>query len=213
MAYKELRESLRIMSVALICFLLLVGGAMGLPGVPFNGGDSHAIPFVSPTFAGYFGTISFGLAIALGLSQSLGEAPRGTWLYLLHRPVERWRLIAWKLAFGGGLLLVATAWPVLAYAWWAATPGRHASPFEWSMTAPCWQIYVLMTALYLGAFLTGLRPARWFGSRLLPLVGAAALIFFMQWIPWWWLLGVAALLALDVGLVACVLYVAGARDY
>lgn len=213
MAYKELRESLRIVSVALICSILLVGGAMGLPSVPFSGGDAHVIPFVGGSFTGFYGMIAFGLAIGLGLSQSLGEVPRGTWLYLLHRSVERWWLIAWKLACGGGLLLLATVWPVLAYGWWAATPGRHASPFEWSMTLSCWRILVSITAVYLGAFLTGLRPARWFGSRLLPLIGVLAILFFVQWLPWWWLLGAALIVVLDAALIAAVLYTADARDY
>ncbi len=214
LAYKELRESLRIVSVALLCFVLVLGAVMGLPTLPFgSSGGGGAIPFVGGSFLSWYVMIAGGLALGLGLGQSLGESPRGTWLYLLHRPVQRWKLIAWKLAVGGGLFLLVTLWPMLVYAWWAATPGRHASPFEWSMTLPCWQGWVSITPLYLGAFLTGLRPARWFGSRLLPLAGAGTLIFVIQALPWWWLLGVAAVLVLDVWLIAAVFYVAQVRDY
>jgi hypothetical protein len=46
------------------------------------------------------------------------------------------------------------------------------------MTLPTWQALIAVTMLYLAAFLCGLRPSRWFGSRLLPLVaiGLAAWI-------------------------------------
>ena len=42
------------------------------------------------------------------------------------------------------------------------------------MTVPAFQIWLLMPLVYLGAFASGIRPARWFGSRLLPLVGGGA---------------------------------------
>jgi hypothetical protein len=70
-----------------------------------------------------------------------------------------------------------------------------------------------MTPVYLGAFLVGARPARWFGSRLLPLAGAGLLVGLIQFLPWWWLLGVLAILLLDAWLVASILYVTKTRDF
>ena len=40
------------------------------------------------------------------------------------------------------------------------------------MTAWAWQLWLCMPLVYLGAFLSGIRPARWFGTRLMPLVAA-----------------------------------------
>ena len=60
---------------------------------------------------------------------------------------------------------------------WAATPGTHASPFEWSMTVPIWIGWFAMTILYLGAFHTVVRPGRWYRSRLLPLAASAVATF------------------------------------
>ena len=48
---------------------------------------------------------------------------------------------------------------------------RHrniASPFRWSWTLPTWMVIGIMLPVYVGAFPSGLRPARWFGTRLFP---------------------------------------------
>ena len=42
-----------------------------------------------------------------------------------------------------------------------------------------------MPLLYFGAFLSGIRPARWFGTRLLPLVAAGALAMLLPELRWW----------------------------
>ena len=81
---------------------------------------------------------------------------------------------------GAGLYLAFSAVPILVYAWWAATPGTHAGPFEWSMTLPAWQLWLSITAIYLAAFLVGMRPARWIGSRLLPLVAVGLFVLLLQ---------------------------------
>jgi hypothetical protein len=113
---------------------------------------------------------------------------------------------------GLGLYLVTAAPPILLYAGWAATPGTHASPFQWSMTLGAWQIWLAITGLYLAAFLVGIRPARWFGSRLLPLVSVGVLVLFLCMLPWW-LWSMVSALALDACLVGTILFVAHSRDY
>ena len=56
---------------------------------------------------------------------------------------------------------------------------------------------------YLGAFLTGVRPARWFGTRLLPgVAGSFSFIFFVEFLAWpYSLLGSIALSAVLMSLV------------
>jgi hypothetical protein len=79
------------------------------------------------------------------------------------------------------------------------------------MTLPAWTAWLAMSAVYLGAFLTGLRPAAWLGTRLAPLAGACGLAMLAAAIPpvvVSWLL----LLALDALLVLLILYVARERD-
>ena len=128
------------------------------------------IPFVQENFLIMLFFIGVALAITLGFRQSAWEPSQGTALYLLHLPLARHAIFLTKLSTGIGILLVCTLLPILIYGTWAAMPGTHAGPFEWSMTGPAFQVWLLMPLAYLGAFASGIRPARWFGSRLLPLV-------------------------------------------
>ena len=81
------------------------------------------------------------------------------------------------------------------------------------MTEFAWRLVFQMPLLYLGAFLSGLRPARWLGTRLLPLLGAAVVLFALNVLPWWWPLGLPLVVALDALLAANVCFVARVRDY
>jgi hypothetical protein len=68
---------------------------------------------------------------------------------------------------------------------------------------------------YLAAFLSGLRPARWYGTRLLPLVGSffALLLanllvqLFGSWVP------VCAVAILYLVFLWLIIHVARTRDY
>ena len=133
------------------------------------------VPFVDGNFLGFFIAFSAALAVVLGLRQTVVESHRGTWLFLLHRPVGMRRVIAAKLAVGGGLYLACGAVAILTYAAWALLPGKHASPFLWWMTAWSWEAWGVIAVVYLAAFLAGLRPGRWFGTRLLPLAAGESL--------------------------------------
>jgi hypothetical protein len=105
---------------------------------------------------------------------------------------------------------------VLIYALWAATPGHHASPFEWSMTAPEFGVVPKMPLVYLGAFLSGIRPGRWYGSRFLPLAAGGTAVVLLQVLSL--VVGLPGLaLLLCLVLAACfvhvILDVAATRDF
>jgi hypothetical protein len=210
---KELRETLGLAGLGLLAYLYFVTGEMGIGLFPWSRDSQRAVPFVADGFLRSFCMVAVPLAIALGLRQSAAESWRGTWLFLLHRPAERRKLIGVKLAVGSLAYLTCSALPILLYSLWAATPGTHAGPFAWSMTLWSWQAWLSITSLYFCAMLVGMRGARWFGSRLFPLAAAALLVALIQLAPWWWLLGVASLLLLDAWLIAGILYVARMRDY
>ena len=222
-ALKEFREILGIALLALAAYGLLVSGTMD-PDSPLNifvwlhlanrGGT--CTPFIGDDFRGMFLLISVVFALALGLRQSLGESIRGTYPFLLHRPADRCRLIGIKLLLGTIVYLICAGLPILIYGAWAATPGTHASPFEWSMTVPTWIAWLAMTILYLGAFHTAIRPGRWYGSRCLPLAAsalatfaAAGLAFEFEGSLWPCLI----VLVVDVWLIAMILFAARTRDY
>jgi ABC-type transport system involved in multi-copper enzyme maturation permease subunit len=224
LAVKELRETAGLTALALLAFFVLVTHETGFSLFfdvtnPVNFGQGSAtIPFVHNDFLIFFSLITGTFAILLGLRQSVWESLSGTYLFLLHRPLSRERIVAVRLTVGVALLLVCSGVPLFLYALWAALPGTHASPFEWSMTAPAWNSWLVMTIVYFGFFLSGMRPARWYASRLFPAATACLLVFlgvilFME-VPWWnGFVALATVLLVDAMLVAMILYVARTRDY
>lgn len=212
---KELRELLPFIALALLAQCSLVG--IALDPRRRSIAEANSIPFVRADVLWYTFMVAIVLAVALGLWQTMWESSRGTFLFLLHRPLARETMLGAKLATGALVCLLVTVLPVAWYAIWAATPGTHASPFEWSMTAWAWQWAVELPLVYLGAFLSGLRPARLFGSRFAPLVAGAGLFFFTaalsSQVSGWWPAMLLATLAIDVGYVAAILHVAATRDY
>lgn len=213
MWWKELRETAWIAAVALLAYVYVASEAASLSLWPGQVRYDRELPFVGDSFLTGFGIVSGLLVIALGLRQSLGESHRDTYLFLLHRPVARWKIVAMKLASGASLYLVLAALPVLSLAAWAATPGSHPAPFFWSMTDPAWRLWLSMIVLYLAAFLSGMRPARWFGTRLLPLAAASVAVAVLQFIPWWWIFGLALLAVAAALAVRLILFVSETRDY
>jgi hypothetical protein len=212
MAVKELREIRGIALLAIAAYTFVAGAAMNPYVVtryvwPFWPGD---------IFVSWHIVISGALAVALGLRQTLGESIPGTYPFLLHRPADgRW-LIGVKLLVGVSAYVLCGGLPILVYSLWAATPGTHASPFEWWMTTMTWVLWLWMTFVYLGAFLAGVRPVQWYRSRILPLAGAVAVpvgIGLLFGGIWWLWPNCLAILVLDALMISMILFVVRTRDY
>ena len=222
MMRKELRELLPFVAIALLFQFFVISLEAGMKWKPIGswfGLDrllNQIIPFVSPeSCVGSFVVGGF-LAVIIGLWQSMWESSRGTFLYLLHRPAAREAILSAKLLAGSAAFLSATAIPLFCYAIWAAIPGTHASPFEWSMTGPAWKVCCVLVLLYLGAFLSGIWPARWYVSKFWPLVTITFGVFLLGVSPWsdlwWWLQMVATILGC-IALVVAIFQVARLRDF
>ncbi len=181
-----------------------------LPGMSVETPD---VPFVQGNFTTILFFIGAALAIALGFRQSAWEPSQGTALYLLHLPLTRRTIFLTKLFTGIGLLLACTLLPILIYAAWAATPGTHAGPFEWSMTWPAFLVWLLLPLFYLGAFASGIRPARWYGSRLLPLLAVGIPAWLLAILAKWWLIAAPLLLLVTLVLLSNILWEAAKRDF
>ena len=218
LAIKELRESLGVAAIAVLGMTWAVAGLMGasfFPGISnyFNiySGQS-GMAFMGASFYVYSALFIGGLAVALGLKQSAWEHSRGTYYYLLHRPVSRRLIFGTKIVVGVVLILFVLAGAILCYAFWAAAPGSQAAPFEWSMTLGAWKLALVFPLVYLGAFLSGLRQSRWFGTRLVPLAGAVLWAFFIFMAPAWWLVLPATLIGYGCVLVTTTYYI-HTRDF
>lgn len=214
---KELRETLGIAAIAAFLYAAFIGSMMGsrffraLPGAPDPG---NALPFLGSSFRLNFAWLTGALAIVLGFWQTAVEANRGTFPFLFHRPLGRGAIIGAKLGSGLAVLLVEAGTALLIYALWAATPGTHPSPFAWSMAGLSLEIMLAMTVVYFGAFLSGLRPARWVGTRLLPLAGSG--LFAAGLVAICWLFGMIGLFLVglcDLLLIVAILHTARTRDY
>lgn len=211
---KELREILPLAAVGLSMQLLVVAALMGMK--PFDSWlplNQLGVPFQERVVSPGLGATGLAFTLLLGFRQSVWESTQGTWKFLLHRPLRRETIFLVRLAAGMCVYLVCTLFPLLFYACWAAVPGHYPGPFEWSMTGFAWRLCGLMPLVYLGAFLSGLRPARWYGTRLLPLVAVGTLTVYLATCPLWWQLGLPLALLSYVALVLSICHVARIRDY
>ena len=208
---KEVRENAWMAVATLVVYVLVLLPLIGFDWWTMRWYPVQQIPFHDSRFIVRSIIISAVFATLLGIRQSWWESVRGTSVFLLHRPITRRAVFVTKLAAGALLFLLATGLPLLAYALWAAWPGTHASPFSWSMTADCWLYWLAMTAVYAAAFLTGLREARWFGSRLFPLVSAALPLMVISETSW--TVGLLIAIGANALLICAILWVGVDREY
>ena len=112
------------------------------------------------------------VALALGLLQVLPELRRDQWAFLVHRPASRTTLFFGKALAGVCLYLLATVLPLLGLAAWASSPSHVPAPFDFRFTLAGWASVLAGLPFYFAGLLVALRPARWYGSRALPLLTA-----------------------------------------
>jgi hypothetical protein len=212
LAWKESRELLPLVALVLAVQVYLVASPKELQYLVSE--SSGRIPFLpSDTTCQLVFIFGGTAAVAIGLWQTLWEASRGTFQFLFHRPITRQSAVLTKLAIGWLACVALTAAPILFHALYAARPGTHASPFHWTMTLWAWQLCLSMPLIYLGAFLSGLRPGRILGSRFWPLAaGPLTLVLVQVYWPNSAAVVVAALVAQGV-FVFVILHVAATRDY
>lgn len=210
---KELRESAGLALLGLAGLVVLALTTMGFsPLSPMFGWQRPGtIPFLYDSFVEYLAFGAGALAIALGFKQSLGDFWGDAQLFVLHRPISRRHVYLTKLLVGLALTVVLAAMTVALYALWAATPGTHASPFAWSMTGAAWMVCLAVSVVYLGAFLSGIRPAAWLGTRLMPLAAAAMAAAFVISSPIY--VGLPVALVSDLVLIGLILHVVETRDF
>lgn len=180
MIWKEIRENLHWAVLWLLSVSL--GAALTVPVVTQQGQESLCSPAFQIVFV--LGSALGGLM--LGMLQTVPEMRRSQWAFLVHRPATRTSLFLGKVIGGLILYLPAMGLPLLGAALWAATPGHIAAPFDWRMTEPGIADILAGVAFYLAGLVTGLRPARWYGSRGLPIAAAVPCMLLTFGVPEFW---------------------------
>jgi hypothetical protein len=215
LAIKELRESLGVTVLAALAMAWQVMICMRRDPMEMfiSRVDRNHLAFIRGDGFYDWAVLAMGsFAIILGLKQSAWEVHNNTFYFLLHRPMSRRRVFAIKLAVGASLVVAVLAAAILIYGAWAAVPGHLAAPFEWSMTLESWNLAAALPLVYLGAFLSGIRPGRWFGTRLIPLAGSLFLVLIVCIVPLWWMQVPIQLLGY-MGLIVAIDFYSETRDY
>lgn len=126
------------------------------------------------------------IGLALGLLQVLPELRRDQWAFLVHRPASRTTLFFGKVLPGVCLYLLATTLPLLGLAIWAASPSHVPAPFDFRFTLAGWAAILAGLPFYFAGLLVALRPARWYGSRALPILTALLAPLAAGWFGEFW---------------------------
>jgi hypothetical protein len=175
---KDLRENfgLAILGAVILSLILLknIGFAESSAiQMVRNGGNSYDLqPVLSSatlTTCPFFFVIFAGL---LGFVQSRNESHKDMWAFLIHRPTTRTQIFLGKISAGLLLYFLGAGIPLLLFVVYLSIPGHIAAPFEWAMVLPLTMIWLSGIASYFAGMITGLRQARWFGSKTFAFGGA-----------------------------------------
>jgi len=178
---KELRENLKL---ALPGFLIFAVVLLRL----FQ--NSETQPLLSVAVLRPTEFFCFAIGVGLGWFQIHNERHRDLWAFLVHRPLTRTQIFAAKVTAGFGLYAMAAGLPLFALVVASRRAGKFASPFEWEMALPVTADFLLGVVWYFAGLLTGLRRARWYTSRGLPLLAALVVSILASiqpsWFPGFW---------------------------
>lgn len=224
---KELWDLRGVIALGALAHAMVLANLLGMKvyeWLPMR--DPDELPFPS-SFGNFLAFYSFLFAGALGLMQGLSDSRGQRWLFVLPLPIRREHWILGKLGIGFAIWLLFALGTLLLGIGIVHIPGVFPAPFEWWMARKTFHWLVLIPVVYLGGFLSGIRPGSWFGTRLLPLLGAglfAALIIestdlvyspvsaFDRVSPFLWVYGLCFGL-FYASMILAILQVAQKRDY
>jgi len=167
MILKELKWNLKWAVIAGVAWTLCLAGYAMNWSFDQTRTYENLLPFEAQavTFVGF---PAFGFL--LGFLQIFFESRRDAWAFLVHRPLSR-RDIFWSKVIAGLLLYFAAFLiPALVFLGWLLLPKELPIPFEWRVALPALSDFLSGMVCYFAGLLVGLRQARWYGSRLWPIL-------------------------------------------
>lgn len=193
--WKEWREAVRWLPASMLLMIALVW---------------VTLPSASPAAAGFaltaahlVGIGAAAMALALGLIQTLPEQRTGARGLLLTRPVSRRRMFWAKTLTALLVHLISLMVPLTIAGVWLSIVAPETRPAEPIELLPILIVGLAAFAFHPAAVWTICRPARWFGTKTLPLFGPVLVLLLafgstqaMSWPELFTPLVIAAALAL-----------------
>jgi hypothetical protein len=169
LVWKEFRELLPMCATAVAAQLILFGYVVNVWRMD-RPRDAFAVwPLLY--------IIVLLLGVAVGIWQNVRDDNQGTFQFLLHRPVKRSLVFVVRLLVGVGVCLIFALAPLVCFTAWLQGIASIRETPNWE---PLRGLCVGIWPLYAGAFLSVLRPGRWYGSRFLPLFAGIFLFIVIQ---------------------------------
>lgn len=161
--WKEFRETVRWFPFCLLLVVVFlwvtVPGANGIYGV-----DRLSFSLVSAA-----GAAAFIVAVALSCAQFAFDQQTSARAFLLHRKQSARQIFHAKVAVGALFYTLAVFVPLTYTAFYLEWMGPERLPTTWYQTVPAMVFSFFCFSFYFGVSLVINRPARWLGTRLLPL--------------------------------------------
>lgn len=163
---KEIRENMIFMIIGFTLNIYLIISIVNseLSFMPYFY-FTRSIPILDYNFLNYFSIISFSFAAIIGFNQTIAEEVRGTYLFLLSKPLKRRTIFFIKALTALIMYFIISLIPALVMIYLSAKLKYFYAPFRLYM---CYNILLLCffgVIAYLGAFYTGVNSGRWFGTK------------------------------------------------
>jgi hypothetical protein len=162
---KELRENLKWLAVGLAIFVCL-----GFYSIPYRYivSSSFMTRGLEHDLVSKFGAIGGLLAFALGVIQSAFDLRSGNRAYLQHRGVSSLQIVIAKVLSGFLIYALALSVPLAGLATYFGWIGLEYYPMRPGQVFPAWILGLMVFIMHPTAMIVMARPARWWGTRLLP---------------------------------------------
>ncbi|MGZ0174169.1 MAG: hypothetical protein ACKVHE_32085 [Planctomycetales bacterium] len=153
------------------------------------------------------------LAMTIGVLQCVTEETQGTWRYA-HAFPGGWRqILKLKLACGAVTWIVWSGMAIsICLLGIGLDKGSEGEPLG-KLFDPMLRTLVSVPIVYFGGYLTALRPARWYATRLLPGLGVVPCWFLVLYLPSWWVVAPLVTVAFSALLIGVIFHIAETRDF
>lgn len=111
-------------------------------------------------------------AFCFGFFQTFRERKIDRWAFMMHRPISLSSIFLAKSFAGILIVILSVGIPFFGWLFWMSIPGNLSAPFDWRLSLRGISDLTASLAFYFAGMLVALRPVRWWGTRIWPLLAA-----------------------------------------